>query len=305
MSAVTTTLMALLRGGDHLIVLGDCYRQTTKFCRLLERFGVAFSQVKAWDWNGLERVTRPETRLLLTEAPTNPHLRVVDLGRLAEFTRGHGLSLIVDSTFATPINLRPLEYGVDLVIHSATKYLGGHNDLVAGGVFGAEERIAPIRDFQRVCGTLIDPQTAFLLVRGLKTLALRVERQNQTALALARYLEAHPKVRRVYYPGLASHPDHEVASRQMTGFGGVVSFEIHGDLERTRTFLNGLRIPYLAPSLGGVESLVTHPATFSYFDLTPAERLEAGIPDELVRFAVGIEEAEELIADLDQALARL
>jgi cystathionine gamma-synthase len=261
--------------------------------------------VKAWDWNGLERVTRPETRLLLTEAPTNPHLRVVDLGRLAEFTRGHGLSLIVDSTFATPINLRPLEYGVDLVIHSATKYLGGHNDLVAGGVFGAAERIAPIRDFQRVCGTLIDPQTAFLLVRGLKTLALRVERQNQTALALARYLEAQPKVRRVYYPGLASHPDHEVASRQMTGFGGVVSFEIHGDLERTRTFLNGLRIPYLAPSLGGVESLVTHPATFSYFDLTPAERLEAGIPDELVRFAVGIEEAEELIADLDQALARL
>ncbi|MFA6111188.1 MAG: aminotransferase class I/II-fold pyridoxal phosphate-dependent enzyme [Candidatus Latescibacterota bacterium] len=305
MSAVTTSLLALLRGGEHLILLGDCYRQTTKFCRLLARFGIAFSQVKAWDWDDLERETRSETRLLFTEAPTNPHLRVVDLKRLSGFTRDHGLVLLVDSTFATPVNLRPLEHGADLVIHSATKYLGGHNDLVAGGVFGAAEGLAPIREFQRVCGNLADPQTAYLLVRGLKTLALRVERQNQTGLALARYLEAHPKVRQVYYPGLASHPDHEVAARQMTGFGGVVSFEIDGDPQRTRAFVNGLRIPYLAPSLGGVESLVTHPATFSYYDLTPQERLAAGIPDQLVRYAAGIEEAEELIADLDQALACL
>jgi cystathionine gamma-synthase len=215
------------------------------------------------------------------------------------------VQVVVDSTFATPINLRPLEYGVDLVVHSATKYLGGHNDLVAGGVFGSRQLVGKIRDFQRVTGGIADPFTAFLLVRGLKTLALRVERQNASALAVARALESHPRVRRVHYPGLASHPDHEVAQRQLSGFGGVVSFEVDGDLEATRRMVDALRIPYLAPSLGGVESLATHPATMSYYDLSRDERLRIGILDELVRYAVGIEDVGELIDDLQQALRQV
>ena len=305
MSAVTTVLLAMLRQGQHLVILGDCYRMTVKFCKLVERFGISSTGVKAWDYEGLIQAIRPETRVLLTESPTNPHLRVADLERLVGLARERRLKLVLDSTFATPINLRPLDYGVDLVIHSATKYLGGHNDLVAGGVFGTRDLVDAVREFQRVTGSLTDPFTSFLLIRGLKTLGLRVERQNETALAMARYLESHPKIKQVYYPGLASHPDHEVANRQMRGFGGVVSFEIDGDLRRTRQFVNSLNIPYLAPSLGGVESLATHPASMSYYDLSLEERLEMGIKDELVRYAVGIEDGEELIADIDQALEKI
>ena len=304
MGAVSTSLLALLEGGKHMIVLGDCYRMTVRFCRIMAKFGVQISIVDAWDWEGLERELRPETTLVFTESPTNPHLRVVDLERLVAVAHGHGLDVLVDSTFATPVNIRPLEYGVDLVVHSATKYLGGHNDLVAGGVFGSSELVGGIREFQRVTGPITDPFTAFLLIRGLKTLALRVERQNANALALARFLEQHSRIRRVYYPGLPSHPDHEVAARQMTGFGGVVSFEVDGDLESTRRVVDALSIPYLAPSLGGVESLATHPATMSFYGLTREERLRMGITDELVRYAAGIEDAKELLEDLDQALAQ-
>ncbi len=305
MSAVTTALLAMLRSGEHMVILGDCYRMTVRFCHSLAKFGVQATSVAAWDWEGLERAMRAETRVLLTESPTNPHLRVADLARLVETGRRHGAKVIVDSTFATPVNLRPLEYGVDLVVHSATKYLGGHNDLVAGGVFGSRAVVDSVRELQRINGAIVDPFTAFLLIRGLKTLALRVERQNASALALATALERHPRIRRVHYPGLANHPDHEVARRQMTGFGGVVSFEVDGDLEATRRVVDALRIPYLAPSLGGVESLATHPATMSYYDLTREERLRAGILDELVRYAVGIEDVADLIGDLEQALGRI
>jgi cystathionine gamma-synthase len=211
----------------------------------------------------------------------------------------------VDSTFATPCNQRPLEFGVDLVIHSATKYLSGHNDLLAGVVVGSRELIAPIRESRGIMGGIADPHNAYLLLRGLKTLALRVQKHNENGMRVATFLEKHPKVRRVFYPGLPSHPDHAIAREQMTGFGGVVSFEIEGDLERTSAFIDALRLPRIGPSLGGVESLVEQPALQSYFELTTEERLKVGISNELVRYALGIEDADDLIADLAQALEKI
>lgn len=302
MSAITTVLLAMLRSGQHLVIMEDCYRRTVQLCELLAKFGIECSRVAPGDFDGLAAAVRPQTRVLFAESPTNPHLHVVDLERLVPFARQHRLRLLIDSTFATPINQRPLEFGVDLVFHSATKYLGGHNDLMAGSLCGRAAIVGAVKEFRDVIGTNTDPNTAYLLIRGLKTLSLRVQRQNDTAQRIAAYLEAHRKVRRVFYPGLASHPDHGVAVRQMKGFGGVVSFDLDGDLGRTRRFVEALRIPYLAPSLGGVESLVSHPATVSYSDLSRDDRLAIGITDELVRYSVGIEDAEDLIADLDQAL---
>jgi cystathionine gamma-synthase len=305
MSAVTSVLLAMLRQGQHLVFMEDCYRRTVQFCKLIQKFGVESTAVSPGDWEGLEAAVRPTTRLLFAESPTNPHLHVLDLERLVPFARERRLKVLIDSTFATPVNQRPLEFGVDLVIHSATKYLGGHNDLMAGSVCGGAAMIAAIRDFRGVIGSTADPQSAYLLIRGTKTLALRIERQNRSALRIAQYLEEHPKIERVYYPGLASHPDHLVARRQMRGFGGVVSFDVSGDLERTRNFVHALRLPYLAPSLGGVESLVSHPATISYYDLSAEDRQAIGIKDQLVRYSVGIEDEEELLGDLEQALARI
>jgi cystathionine gamma-synthase len=281
----------------------DCYRRTVQFCKIVQKFGVESTAVPPGDWQALAAAVRPSTRILFAESPTNPHLHVVDLERLVPFARERRLKVLIDSTFATPYNQRPLEYGVDLVIHSATKYLGGHNDLMAGSVCGGAAMVAAIKDFRNVIGSMVDPQSAYLLIRGLKTLALRMERQNATALRLAQYLEQHPKIERVYYPGLPSHPDYGIASQQMRGFGGVVSFDVAGDLEKTRTFIHALRLPYLAPSLGGVESLVSHPATISYYDLSAEDRQAIGIKDQLVRYSVGIEDEEELLEDLEQALA--
>ena len=261
--------------------------------------------VKPCDFEEVQAAVRPETRILLTESPTNPHLRVVDLEQLVPWARKHRLKLIIDSTFATPINQKPLEFGADLVVHSATKYLGGHNDLMAGVVCGAMPIIEALKEFQGVLGSVVDPHAAYLLIRGLKTLALRVSQQNRTAQKVARYLENHMKVKKVYYPGLESHPDHNVAKEQMRGYGGVVSFDIDGDLARTRDFIHALKIPYLAPSLGGVETLVSHPASVSYYDLSREERLAIGVKDELVRYAVGIEDTEELLGDIDQALKKI
>lgn len=210
---------------------------------------------------------------------------------------------MVDSTFATPVNLRPLELGADLVVHSASKYLGGHNDLLAGVVAGSGMLLAGIEHARGVMGGISNPNDAYLLLRGLKTLDLRVRHQNEAGLCVARFLEHHPAVRRVYYPGLPSHPDYEVARELMAGFGGVVSFEIEGDFEATGRFIDGLRIPYIGPTLGGVESIVQQPAAL--FSLHPAERRAAGLADNLVRYAVGIEDPSDLIADLDQALKRI
>ena len=251
----------------------------------------------------LEAAIRPNTRLILSETPTNPFLRCIDLEALADIARRHGALTLIDSTFATPLNMRPLDYGIDLVMHSATKYLAGHNDLLAGVITGRSELTTILRESQSMFGAVVDPTTAYNIGRGLQTLGLRVERQNANGMAVAAFLENHPKVRRVWYPGLSSHPDHAIARKQMSGFGGVVSFEIAGDGAAASRFVDTLRLPYIAPSLGGVDSLVIQPAIISYYETPPAERLALGIRDELVRYALGIEEADDIIADVTQALA--
>jgi cystathionine gamma-synthase len=305
MAAMTTLLLASLPTGAHLVMTDDCYRRTRQFCLVfLKRLGIETTVVPMGDYDALEAAIQPRrTRFLISESPTNPYLRCVDLERLAEIASRRRVQTIIDSTFGTPLNQRPLERGVDYVVHSATKYLGGHHDLLAGVVVGSKPRVAALRDARGVLGGIVDPQNAYLLERGLKTLGLRVKQQNETALAVARYLEAHPRIERVWYPGLPSHPDHEVARRQMSGFGGVVSFEVRGALQDASRFIDAMDIPYIAPSLGGVDSLIEQPALMSYFEKTTAERLEVGIKDNLVRFAIGVEDAADIIADLEQALA--
>lgn len=304
MCAITTTFLAMLGKGSHLVLTQDGYRRTRQFCRtLLHRLGIEYTLVETGNYTALEEAIRPNTRLIFSESPTNPHLRIIDLEKLVEIGHKHQVKLIIDSTFATPYNQRPLDSGVDIVIHSATKYLGGHNDLMAGVVVGSSGLVLAIRDVQAMLGGIVDPHTAYLLLRGLKTLGLRMCKQNENGMRVARFLEGHPRVRRVHYPGLSSHPDYKIACEQMKGFGGVVSFEIDGDLQATSTFLDGLRIPYIAPSLGGVETLIEQPALMSYYEMTPEDRVAIGIVDELVRLSLGVEDAEDIIADLDQALA--
>ena len=306
MAAVTTTMLAMLRSGQHVVMTSDCYRRTRQFVgAVLGRFGVEATLVEPGDYDALEAAIRPgQTRLLVAESPTNPYLHVADLERLAAIKARHaGVKVLVDSTFATPVNQRPLLQGADLVLHSATKYLGGHNDLLAGSISGRAGLVDAIRELRGVLGGVLDPHSAYLLIRGLKTLPLRVSRQNATALALARWLEGHPSVERVWYPGLVSHPDHAVATRQMTGFGGVVSFLVRGGLEEAARVVDRCKVASLAPSLGGVETLIEQPALMSFYELTTEERLGIGIRDNLVRLAVGIEDEEDLLADLAQALA--
>ena len=305
MAAMTTLLLASLPSGAHVVMTDDCYRRTRQFCLVfLKRLGIETTVVPMGDYEALEAAIRPKkTRFLISESPTNPYLRCVDLARLAEIANRHRVGTIIDSTFGTPLNQRPLEHGIDYVVHSATKYMGGHHDLLAGVVVGSKARVAALRDARGVLGGIADPQNAYLLERGLKTLGLRLRQQNETALAVARYLEKHPRIERVWYPGLPSHPDHELARRQMAGFGGVISFEVRGALDDASRFIDRMEIPYIAPSLGGVDSLIEQPALMSYFEKTTEERLELGIKDNLVRFAIGVEDAADIIADLEQALA--
>jgi cystathionine gamma-synthase len=306
MAAVTTTLLMLLSAGTHVVMTDDCYRRTRQFVTaFLKRFDIKATLVPVGDYEALESAIRPNTRLILTESPTNPYLRVVDVPRLVEIARRHQLKTVIDSTFATPINQRPLEFGVDYVIHSATKYMGGHNDLLAGVVVGSDYLIDGLRDTQGMMGAICDPHTAYLLLRGLKTLELRVKRHNDTGLQVARFLDGHAKVKRVFYPGLPGHPDFSVAREQMSGFGGVISFEVDAGLETTGQFVDALQIPYIGPSLGGVESLVIQVAQATYYELSSEERAEIGISESLVRLAVGIEDAHDLIADLNQALDKI
>jgi len=305
MAAMTTTLFAMLSRGTHVVVTDDSYRRTRQFLnQTLPRYGIEVSTVPAGDYEALEDAIRPTTRVLVSESPTNPYNRVLDLERFAEIGRRHRVKTVIDGTFATPYNQRPLEWGVDVVVHSATKYLGGHNDLMAGAVLASRDLVDAVRGLQGVTGAVVSPFVAFLLVRGLKTFALRMERHNANAQALAEFLAAHPKVERVHYAGLASHPEHDVAKRQMRGFGGVVSFEVRGDLDAATRVVDSCRIPYIAVSLGGVESLIEQPAIMSFYELTTEERLAVGIKDNLIRYSVGIEDAADLIADLAQALDR-
>ncbi len=306
MAAITTVLLAMLPTGAHVVITDDCYRRTRQFCvTFLKRLGIDCSIVPMGDYEALESSIRPRTRLLISESPTNPYLRVMDLERLGQIARTHRVKTLIDTTFATPLNVRPLEWGIDLVVHSATKYLAGHNDLLAGVITGKPSLVAALRDALGVMGAVPDPQNAALLLRGLKTLGLRVARQNQNGQTIAEFLESHPAVEQVWYPGLPSHPDHALAARQMNGFGGVVSFTVRGDLERTSRVIDALEIPLIAASLGGVESLVEQPALMSYYELSSEERAEIGIRDNLVRLSLGVEDPDDLILDLDRALASL
>jgi cystathionine gamma-synthase len=304
MSAITTTLLALLKSGDHVVVTADCYRRTRQFVgTFLGKFGVQSTLVEPGDTRALQAAITPKTRLVIAESPTNPHLRVADIRALARLKEGRpGLKILVDATFATPINQRPLELGADLVLHSCTKYLAGHNDLLAGAVCGSAGLMGLVRDQRGVLGGIVDPHVAYNIIRGLKTLSLRVERQNATALRVARWLEAHPAIERVHYPGLPSHPDFAIASVQMSGFGGVVSFHVKGGLDEGSRLVDACRLARIAPSLGGVETLIEQPALMSHYELTTEERLAIGIRENLIRLSVGIEDAEDVIADLAQAL---
>ena len=305
MSAMTTMLYALLSRGTHVVVTDDSFRRTRQFLNsMLPRYGIEVSSVPAGDYEALEDAIKPTTRVLVSESPSNPYNRVLDMERFAAIGRKHRVKTVIDATFATPYNLRPLEWGVDLVMHSASKYLGGHNDLLAGAVLGSRELVSGIRALQATTGAIVDPFVAYLLIRGLKTFALRMERQNQSAQAIAEFLAAHARVERLHYPGLPSHPEHDVARKQMRGFGGVVSFEVRGDLDAASRVVDACTIPYIAASLGGVESLIEQPAIMSFYELTTEERLQVGIKDNLIRYAVGIEDADDLIADLAQALDR-
>jgi cystathionine gamma-synthase len=306
MAALTTTLFAMLSRGSHVVVTGDAYRRTREFLQqILRRYGVEVSTVPAGDYERMEEAIRTTTRLVFSESPTNPYNRILDLERVADIGRRHRVKTIIDSTLATPINQRPTEFGIDLVIHSATKYLGGHNDFLAGVLLGSADLVAAVREYHGITGAIADPFISYLLIRGIKTLALRVARQNENAQRVAEFLESHPKVERVYYPGLPSHPEHDIAVRQMRGFGGVVSFEVYGDLETASRLVDACKIPRIAPSFGGVESLIEQPARMSYYELTTEERLRVGIKDALVRYAVGVEDADDLIADLAQALEQI
>jgi len=303
MAAVTSSILALVKSGSHVILFADCYRRTRQFVTaFLGRFGVSHSLVAPADVDALERAIEPNTRLVIAEAPTNPYQTVPDLERLAAICKERRVKTLIDSTFATPVNFQPARYGIDLVIHSATKYLAGHNDVLGGVMAGNAGIVSLVRDLRSVFGATLDPHAAYLIHRGIKTLALRIEQQNATAQAMAEALERHPRIRQVWYPGLTSHPNHETARRLMRGFGGVVTFELDADLEGTSRFVDACRIPRIAPSLGGVESLIEQPALMSYFELSTEEREAIGIKNNLVRFAVGIEDTEELIADALHAL---
>ena len=303
MAAMTTAILALTKTGAHVVLFSDCYRRTRQFViNVLERFGVSSTLVPPGDLEALANALRPETRLVVSEAPTNPYQSVVDLRRLAAICGERGVKTLIDATFATPVNMRAAAHGIDLIVHSGTKYLSGHNDVLAGFVAGPTGLVSLLRELRDVTGAILDPHAAYLVLRGMKTLAVRVAQQNRSALALAKALEGHPRVRRVYYPGLPSHPHHTVARELMTGFGGIVTFAVKGTLDEVSRFVDACRIPRIAPSLGGVESLIEQPALMSYFELSTEQRQAVGITDDLVRYAVGLEDTDELVADVLAAL---
>nr|XP_023886480.1 cystathionine gamma-synthase 1, chloroplastic [Quercus suber]POE68389.1 cystathionine gamma-synthase 1, chloroplastic [Quercus suber] len=304
MNISTVMLMALVPAGGHLVTTTDCYRKTRIFIEnFLPKMGIKATVIDPADVGALESaLNENNVSLFFTESPTNPFLRCVDIKLVSELCHKKGALVCIDGTFATPLNQKALALGADLVLHSATKYLGGHNDVLGGCLSGSEKLVTEVRTLHHVLGGALNPNAAYLILRGMKTLHLRVQQQNSTALRMAKLLEAHPKVAHVYYPGLPSHPEHELAMQQMTGFGGVVSFEVDGDLNTTIQFIDSLNIPYIAPSFGGCESIVDQPAIMSYWDLPQSERLKYGIKDNLVRFSFGVEDFEDLKADILQAL---
>lgn len=304
MGIISSALFALLSPGDRVVSVKDTYGGANKlFTEFLPRFQIDVALCDTTDHEAIEAEIAQGCRVLYLESPTNPTVKVVDLARLAAAGRAAGAVVIVDNTFATPVNQNPLALGAHLVLHSATKYLGGHADALGGVICGAAELVAQIYHFREINGATLDPMSAYLLLRGLKTLHLRVRQQNESAGQIARFLAGHTAVAEVYYPGLPSHAGHEIARRQMRGFGGMLSFRLREDnLDAVRQFLPRLKFAHAAANLGAVETIVGPPATTSHVECTPAERAAAGIPESLVRYSTGIEDTADLIGDLDQAL---
>ena len=303
MAAISNTLFTFLAPGDRVVSVQDTYGGTNKlFLEFLPRQTVEVELCPTID-AAVEAAVAKGCRLLYLETPTNPTLKVLDLQRLLDAGRNAGAVTVVDNTFATPINQRPLELGADLVVHSATKFLGGHADALGGVLCGARDLVSRVDHYRGITGAALDPTAAYLLLRGMKTLQLRIERQSESAMTIARHLSAHPAIASVHYPGLDTDPGHGVASRQMRRYGGIVSFELDGGVEAMRRFLPRLRYAHRAANLGSVETVVGPPSTTSHVELTAEERAAAGIPEALVRYSVGIEDPDDLIADLDQALS--
>ncbi|ATW23427.1 trans-sulfuration enzyme family protein [Candidatus Formimonas warabiya] len=306
-AAISALLFSQLKQGDHVVVDDTSYSATRYlFDNLLAKFGVEATFIDTSVVENVEPAIRPHTKMIYFESPANPTVKVVDIKAIAEIAKAHHLLSVIDSTFASPIIQRPLDLGIDVVMHSATKFIGGHGDVMGGILCGKKELINFIRDdTYKNMGGVIMPLDAFLLIRGLKTLEVRVQKHCANAMAVAKYLEAHPKVDRVYYPGLPSHPQHELAKRQMNDFGGMITFELKGGLEAGVTFMNSLKFCRLAVSLGDVDTLIQHPASMTHWYVSREERIKAGIQDGSVRMSVGIEDAEDIILDLEQALAQV
>jgi len=301
--AATNAVVTLLNAGDHVIVSDNTYGGTFRlFDKVWRRFGLEFSYVDAREPQNVEDVARAETRMVFIETPTNPVMSIVDIEAVSEITRRRGIRLVVDNTFMSPYFQRPLDLGADIVVHSTTKYLNGHSDSVGGAVIlKTEEDARAVAFIQNAAGAILSPMDSWLVMRGTKTLAVRMRQHDENGRAIAQFLSEHPKVKHVYYPGLKSHPQHELARRQMTGFGGMIAFET-GSLENARRVLEGVKLCTLGESLGGVETLISHPATMTHASVPEPERNRLGITDGLVRVSVGIEDAEDIMADLDQAL---
>ena len=303
MGAITTTILSLLKAGDHLVAQRDLYGGVTKFfTEWLPKLGIETTLVDTTEYEQHARAIRPSTKLLYLESPTNPSLRIVDMKKMAALAKGHGLISMMDSTFGTPINQHPAEYGIDLVMHSGTKYLSGHADLTCGVISGRRELIEQIGESRKTLGNCMDPHAAWLLIRGLKTLAVRVARQNENALRVAEFLEQHAKVRHVHYPFLKSHPQYAIAREQMSGGSGMVTFEVEGSGDDARRVSEAMRLFTLATSLGGVESLVSIPVLTSHAMISAEQRAEMGVTEQMVRLSVGIESVEDQIEDLERAL---
>ena len=306
MAAIVVLLMSKLNAGDEVVFFDECYHRSREFCsEHLARFGVVTRQVKACDYEAMEDAITDATKMLVSESPTNPHLSVVDLEKFVAIGKRRGVETLIDATLATPFNIRPLGFGVDYVLHSATKYLGGHNDLLAGVIVGSSRQLEPVRYLRGIMGPVISPHSTYLLQRGLKTFDLRMRRHNENGQAVAEFLNDHPRIEKVLYPGLPSHEYHQLAADSMNGYGGLLTFLVKAaDWRATADIVDAVKIPRIAPSLGGVESLIEQPLIISYYECTPEQRQEYGIPDNMIRLSCGIEDARDLIDDLQQALDR-
>jgi len=303
MAAVSATVLAIVSQGDHVVAQKNHYGGTLNLLNsFLPRFGVDVTQVDQTDTAAFEKAVRPNTKLILIETPSNPLMTLTDIAAVAKLAGSRGITTLIDNTFATPINQRPLDFGIDLSFHSATKYFGGHSDLIAGAVMGSSESIIKIWNAHVILGAALGPFDAWLMLRGLRTLSLRVRQHNENAMALAEFLKSHKAVKVVHYPGLKSHPQHELARKQMSGFGGMLTFEVNGGYEAADRFLSRIRLASRAASLGGIETLAVHPASNFLHYMTLEQAAKIGIAPGLLRISVGLEGKEDLIADFDQAL---